>query len=194
METSTRTAMNAVDKALQTQITNIQERTGKSLDDLFAMLGKSGLEKHGELRDKLKGDLGMGHGDANTVVHLYRERTAPGPSAAGDPVDAIYDGAKADLRPIHEAIMDRVTTFGDFEVAPKKAYVSLRRKKQFAMVGPATKTQVEVGLNMKGVTSTERLVEQKPGGMCQYKVRLSSPAEVDEELLGWLRTAYDRAG
>ena len=39
-----------------------------------------------------------------------------------------------------------------------------------------------------------RLVEQKPGGMCQYKVRLTSPGEVDSEVLGWLRAAYDAAG
>lgn len=186
--------MNVVDKALQTQITNIQERTGKSLDELFAVLRASGLEKHGQLRDTLEADLGMGHGDANTVVHLFRQQAAPAPSSGADPLDGIYAGSKADLRPIHEAIVERVATFGTFEVAPKKAYVSLRRKKQFAMVGPATKTQVEVGLNMKDVAGTDRLVEQKPGGMCQYKVRLSDPAEVDEELLGWLRTAYDRAG
>jgi hypothetical protein len=59
------------------------------------------------------------------------------------------------------------------------------------MIGPATNSQVEVGLNMKGVKATSRLVEQKPGGMCQYKVRLGSPSEVDQELLGWIRRAYD---
>jgi hypothetical protein len=62
------------------------------------------------------------------------------------------------------------------------------------MIGPANKTQVEVGLNMKGVPGTDRLVEQASGGMCQYKVRLGDPAEVDGELLDWLRQAYESAG
>ena len=62
------------------------------------------------------------------------------------------------------------------------------------MIGPATKTRVEVGLNMKGVEGTERLSEQKPGGMCQYKVNVTQPKEVDSELIAWIRQAYDNAG
>jgi len=89
--------------------------------------------------------------------------------------------------------MAEIHTFGDFEIAPKKTYVSLRRKKQFAMIGPATNTRVEVGLNMKGVAPTERLVELPPGGMCNYKVKLTSVAEVDAALLGWIRQAFDGA-
>jgi hypothetical protein len=87
--------------------------------------------------------------------------------------------------------MQAIEAFGPFEVAPKKTYISLRRKKQFAMVGPATNTQVEVGLNMKDVKGTDRLKQLPPGGMCQYKVRLSSAAEVDKELVAWIRRAFD---
>ena len=87
--------------------------------------------------------------------------------------------------------MAAIEKFGPFEIAPKKGYVSLRGKKQFAMIGPATNTQVEIGLNMKGVKGTSRLIEQKPGGMCQYKVRVGDRKDVDKELLGWIRQAYD---
>jgi len=90
--------------------------------------------------------------------------------------------------------MTSIGKFGEFEVAPKKSYVSLRRKKQFAMIGPATATRVDVGLNMKGVPATDRLLAEKPGGMCQYKVKLTDPKEVDAELVGWIRQAYDSAG
>jgi hypothetical protein len=47
---------------------------------------------------------------------------------------------------------------------------------------------------MKGVAGTTRLQELPAGGMCQYRVYLSAPSELDAELLGWLRTAYDAAG
>jgi len=90
--------------------------------------------------------------------------------------------------------MAAIRSFGEFEIAPKKGYVSLRRKKQFATIGPATNTRVEVGLNMKDVPATPRLVAEKPGAMCQYKVRLTDASEVDDELVRWIRTAYDRAG
>jgi hypothetical protein len=180
-----------------TQLANIVARTGKSLAQLAAVVKGSGLTRHGEIRDMLKRDLGMGHGDANTLVHhvLQSDGAAQAAGKGEDAVlDAIYAGAKAALRPIHDRVMAAVAGFGDFEVAAKKGYVSLRRKKQFAMVGPATNSRVEVGLNMRDVPATARLEALKPGGMCQYKVRLTSPAEVDGELVAWMRRAYDAAG
>jgi hypothetical protein len=109
-------------------------------------------------------------------------------------LDAIYTGPKATLRPVHDALMAAIAEFGPFEIAPKKGYVSLRRKKQFAMIGPATNTRVEVGLNMKDVAGTSRLEALPPGGMCQYKVKVTQAREVDKELIGWVRRAYDSAG
>jgi len=84
--------------------------------------------------------------------------------------------------------------FGDWEAAPKKTYVSYRRKKQFAMIGPATNTRVEVGLNAKALPASDRLAQLPAGQMCNYKVRIGDPSEVDAELIGWMKTAYDAAG
>ena len=109
-------------------------------------------------------------------------------------LDTIYAGPKAALRPIHDALLAAMRAFGGFEEAPKKGYVSYRRKKQFAMIGPATKTQVEVGLNAKGLPAGERLQALPAGQKYNYKVRLGDAEEVNAELLGWLRAAYDSAG
>lgn len=186
-----------MDKAVATQLANIEKRTGRSLDELAAVIRKSGLSKHGEIRDMLKKDLGMGHGDANTLVHVVLKSDGASAAEGASPDDllaAIYTGPKASLRPAHERFMKAVSTLGPFEIAPKKGYLSLRRKKQFAMIGPATNTRIDVGLNMKDVPGTDRLQAQPPGGMCQYKVRLTSADEVDDELIGWVRRAYDGAG
>jgi Domain of unknown function (DUF5655)/Domain of unknown function (DUF4287) len=189
--------MSSVDKAIETQLKNIQTRTGKTVDVLYAIIRKSGLAKHGEIRDMLKRDLGMGHGDANTLVHTFLKAEsgdAGQPASSDDVLDQIYTGPKASLRPIHEKLMESINKFGEFEVSPKKTYISLRRKKQFAMIGPATNSRVEVGLNMKGVPATDRLNELPPGQMCQYKVKLTEVKDVDKELIGWIRQAYDNAG
>ena len=191
--------MNIVDQATQTQLANIQSRTGKSLDELFALIRASGLVKHGEIREMLKHDLGMGYGDANALAGAFLksagEGAAPVAEAAPEGVVAeMYSAAKGGLRPIHDKLMAAIAELGPFEIAPKKAYVSLRRKKQFATVGPATKTRVDVGLNMKGVPATGRLIELPPGGMCQYRVSLTEPNEVDEELMAWVGQAYEGAG
>jgi hypothetical protein len=183
-------------KALETQLANIQKRSGKSLKELSSIIASSGLAKHGEIRDMLKKKLGLGHGDANALVHVVLK--SDGQSAAAEQglspeevLDGLYAGPKTALRPIHDKLMLQIHKFGIFEIAPKKNYVSLRRKKQFAMIGPATNTRVEVGLNMKGVKGTERLLELPPGGMCNYKVKLTSPGEVDAELVGWIRRAFE---
>lgn len=189
--------MPDIDKAVATQLVNIEKRSGKTLAELGDILRATGLAKHGELRDYLKRELGMGHGDANTTVHIVLGSGAAAQVEGkhGDEVlDAIYTGPKALLRPIHDKLMAAFAAFGEFEIAPKKGYLSLRRKKQFAMLGPATNTRVELGLNMKGVTGTGRLLEQAPGGMCNYKVRLTDPAGVDADVIAWARQAYDSAG
>jgi hypothetical protein len=191
--------MSIVDKATETQLKNIQTKTGKTLDELSALVRNSGLTKHGEIREMLKRDLGLGHGDANTLVHYALqsdgERAAQAKEQTIDGVVAeIYTGPKAALRPIHDQVMAAIVQFGEFETAPKKGYLSLRRKKQFAMVGPATNTRVEVGLNAKGLPANPRLIEQPAGGMCNYKVKITAADEVDDELIGWIRQAYDSAG
>ena len=192
--------MNKIDQAVATQLANIEKRTGKSLEALADILRASGLAKHGEQVAMLKRELGMGHGDANLLAHHVRGLDAEaagqsGPASSAEIVDGLYSGKKAALRPIHDRLMAAIARFpGEFEIAPKKSYLSLRRKKQFAMIGPATATQVEVGLNLKGATATDRLVALPPKGMCDFKVRVAGPGEVDEELLGWIRAAYDGAG
>jgi Domain of unknown function (DUF5655)/Domain of unknown function (DUF4287) len=186
--------MSAIDRAYQTQLDNIQKRTGKTLDELFEIIRKSGLPKHGEIVAMLKRDLGMGHGDANTVAKFYFKPGGGKEVTAGDAIDGIYSGPKAALRPIHDELIKAIAEMGPCEIAPKKGYVSVRRKRQFAMIGPATRTRVEVGLNMKGVRSTARLAEMPPGGICQYKVNVTDVKEVDWELIGWIRLAYDSAG
>ena len=188
--------MSSLDKAVQTQLDNIQKKTGKSLDELAVIVKKSGLTKHGEVRDMLKATLGLGHGDANMLVHHVLK--SDGASAAeGKAVDAvldeIYTGAKAGFRPIHEKLMKEMSRFGEFEIAPKKGYVSLRRKKQFAMIGPKTNTRFEVGINAKDFKKSARLMEQPKGSMCNYIVSLTDVKEVDAELVAWLKSAYEGA-
>lgn len=183
-----------VDKALATQLANIEKRSGKTLAELAAILAGSGLSKHGELVALLKAELGLGHGDANTVVHVVKQAAAPAPAADADPLYTIYTGASAPLRALHERLMAGVAAFGPFEVAPKKGYVSLRRKKQFAMLGPGTKTLLEIGLNAKRDELGAGFAKLPPGGMCQFKRRIASVDEVDAALLAAIRVAYDEAG
>jgi hypothetical protein len=191
--------MSSVERAKSTQLANIQKKTGKSMQELTELIQGSGLSKHGEIRSMLMEILGLGYGDANMLVqHVLKTDVQLVVQEKGlttdEVLDEIYNGPKASLRPIHEKIMEAINQFGEFEIALKKGYVSLRRKRQFAMLGPATNTRIELGINIKNLETDERLVEQPAGSMCNYKVRLSEVSQVDEQVISWVRKAYEAAG
>lgn len=185
--------MADIEKALASQVRNVEARTGKSIADLTLIVKASGLTKHSEIIAELKSSLGLGHGDANMVARLAKEAGQP-PENSVDPLDALYVGPKASLRPIHDMLLSRLDEFGVFETAPKQKYVSYRRNRQFLMVGPATNTRVEVGLNIKDLPTSPRLERLAPGQMCNYRVKLTDAAQVDAELLAWVKAAYEAAG
>ena len=188
--------MSSPEQALATQLRNIEKKTGQDLDALRLAIAGSGKRKHGEVRTWLMETYGLGYGDANTLAHAASSKgtSAASDDASADPLADIYTGKKAHLRSIHDAVMAAIHPWGDFEVAPKKGYVALRRKKQFAMLGPKTADRAELGINLKDDVGSERIVPQKPGGMCQYAVALTAPGDVDAELLSVLRRAFDAAG
>lgn len=176
----------------QSMIDNLPEKTGKSLDQWRKALKGSGLARHGEIVKHLKTDHGVTHGYANLIAH---EVLSGGAAVSEDPVGAQYGGPKSGLRPIYEALIRVVEKFGpDVEIVPKKTYVSLRRSKQFALIRPSTRDRVDVGINLKGVPPGPRLEASGSfNAMVSHRVRLGKKGEVDAELEGWLKEAYDRA-
>ncbi len=180
--------------ALANQLRNIESKTGKPFAELCKLINSSGLAKVGEQRTMLMTTLGLGYGDANTLALMAKQADESPVASEADPLDAIYAGNKAPLRALHERLSAAIDKLGPHETAPKKSYVSLRRKKQFAMLGPATKDTIELGLNLKAIPVSARLKTMPPGGMCQASVRLSAASDIDVELLGWVRSAYDAAG
>ena len=179
-----------MDKALQTMINNMPEKTGKSLQQWQQILSKEYFEKHMQAVNFLKKAHGVTHGFANTIVTLSKD-------AQDTPDDLItnqYQG-KESLKPIYEKIIEAVKPFGkDVVISPKKTAVSLIRKKQFALIKPATKKRIDLGLKLTSIETTDRLENSGPfGTMCTHRVQIFSTHDVDEELLNWLQQAYKKA-
>lgn len=187
--------MSSVDQATQTMINNMPEKTGKSLDEWFALLQSKGLSAHGEIMKLLKDTHGVTHGFANTIAIMYRQKVSGGPSSGNELVEAQYAGGKAAMRPLYEEILKTVQAFGrDVEIAPKKANVSLRRSKQFGLIQPSTKDRIDLGLILKDVSPKGRLEAGATwNGMCTHRVRLAGKADFDKEVVAWLKKAYDQA-
>jgi hypothetical protein len=184
-----------VDTALQSQIRNIEATYGKPLAHWFAVIDASGLTKHNEVVAMLKADHGLAHGAAHRVSLLARQRHHADVAAPSDPADALYTGAKAGLRPLHDALLDQIRALGAFDIAPKKGYLSLRRRKQFAMVQPSTTSRIDLGLILPATPATGRLEPAaKFNPLFTHRVRITAATDLDDELRGWLATAYALAG
>lgn len=185
--------MGKVEDSIDKMIANLPEKTGKSIDQWIKIVAAQKLEKHGEVVAFLKAKHNVGHGYANLIAHSVKGGGAP--SHGDDPLGDQFKGPKAGLRPIYDAIVAEVKKFGsDVEISPKKANVSLRRSKQFALLQPSTATRFDVGLNLKGAPPAGRLEASGSfSSMVSHRVRLESAKDVDKELIGWLKQAYDQA-
>lgn len=182
------------EEMLASMIENLKEKTGKTLEQWQKLAAVTKLDKHGKLVDHLKAEYGIGHGYANLIAQKSLQ-PAGGPAEGDDLIEAQYSGPKAALRPIYDKLVSALQKFGgDVEVAPKKAYVSLRRSKQFAILQPSTATRLDVGINLKGAPAKGRLEASGSfNSMVSHRVRVESAADVNPELVGWLREAYDAA-
>lgn len=174
----------------------IVRNTGVSYKNIEKKVEESKLEKHSEIRTFLIDSLKLGYGDANTLTHYILK--SDGKSLAegkslDDVLNEIYSDKKAPLREIHDEIMKRLDALGSFETIPKKGYVSLKRKRQFAMIGPKTNTRIEVGINSKTLVENDRLIGQPKGSMCQFIVKIIDLNEVDDMLIAWIKEAYEQA-
>ena len=149
----------------------------------------------------LKSQYGMSHGSAHRVALKAREADTASlveavEASGQDPAAVLYSGKKAGLKPLHDALIAVITAFGDdIELAPKKGYVSLRRKKQFAMIQPTTATRIDIGLILKDVPTTERLESAASfNALFTHRVRVNTINDVDAQVVAWLKQAYDLAG
>lgn len=179
-----------MDKALQTMIDNMPEKTGKSLEEWFSVLSGQSFTKHSEAVKYLKTEHQVTHGFANTIVALSKKQD----SGEEDLVKAQYQG-KEQLIPIYESLLSFVESLGDdVTITPKKGSVSIIRKRQFILIKPATKTRIDLGFKLKDKPTTDRLENSGPfGTMCTHRVRLTEVSEVDSELKEWIKEAYEKS-
>ena len=176
-----------MDKALKTMIDNMPEKTGKSLNEWKLALKRKSFAKHSEAVKYLKEEHNVTHGFANTIVTLSKDEN----EKPDDLLENQYKG-KETLIPIYKKLITVVKTFGaDVTITPKKGSVSIIRKKQFALIKPATKTRIDLGLKLKDKPTNKRLENSGPfGTMCTHRVKISKVEEIDNELKEWLKEAY----
>ncbi len=182
-----------MDKNVASMIENLKEKTGNTLEEWKVIITKENLAKHGQIVKFLKEKHNVTHGYASEIGLKVLGSDADSSTNADDFIETQYKG-KEHLKSFYDKILAEIEQFdGDFEIAPKKTYVSLKRKKQFIILNPASKTRFEIGFNLKGVEPKGKLEAEKPNGICSHKINLAEISEIDKEVINWIKMAYDKA-
>lgn len=171
-----------------------KKNTGKSLEQWIEIVKKESFAKHGEIIKFLKEKYALTHGFANLIAHKSKGSDAGSAENTDELITKQYQG-KENFRPIYDKLIKEILSFGkDIEIAPKKSYVSLRRKKQFAILNPVTKTRFEIGISLKGQEPTSVLEAEKPNAMCSHKISITGFNDITAEVIKWIKMAYEKAG
>jgi len=172
-------------------LASMEKTTGKGMAEWQVIIDATGLKKHGEIVKYLKETHGVTHGYANMITHDTQKSHAIALVAADVDLEAEWFVGKEAMRPLYDRAIGIIMALGgDITQSPKKGYMSLRRTRQFACVGPFTKAKMDLQIHLKGQADTERLKSVK-AGMTSHVVKISSIDEIDDEVIAWLRAAYD---
>ena len=174
---------------------NLQERTGKTLEQWVTYMKKSGPPTERERRAWLK-DQGLTTNYAHWIA-----ATAAGTEIGADNydpdalVEAMFSGAKAGLLPIYDKLLKLGLSLGkDVTASPGKTMVALYRKRVFARITPSTRTRIDLQLALEESTKpTARLIDiqDKSKNRINRQIGVTSVAEIDDEVKRLLKHAYD---
>jgi hypothetical protein len=186
----------------QKWIAELTSKTGRSLERWIALVRKNGPQDEAARREWLKAEHGLGTNAAWWIA----ERSCGKGEEAGDPdaylraaeryVEAMYSGAKAALRPIHDRLIELGRELGsDVRVCPCETIVPLYRNHVFAQIKPSTRTRIDFGLSLGAERVPERLIDT--GGLAKkdritHRIAIGSVDEIDAEVERWARAAYER--
>ena len=117
------------------------------------------------------------------------------PTSPDHSVAAHFEGRAPIVRAIYDRLLAAARSFGPFTEAPKKTSIHLDRETAFA--GVATRKDALI-LTVKSATdiASPRVSKRERTSTSRWHVefRLDAPAQVDRELSGFLRAAYELSG
>ena len=189
-------------KMVQKWIAELNEKTGRSLDEWESYIKKKGPKDEKACREWLKTEHGLGTNSASWLSN----RAAGKATEDGDPdaylkaaegyVEKMFSGAKADLRPIYDALLKLGLSVGkDAKASPCQTIVPLYRNYVFAQIKPTTRTRIDFGFALGDTKAKGRLIDT--GGFAKkdritHRIEITSLKDIDDEVKRWLKVAYDR--
>lgn len=188
---------------VQKWIAELKGKTGRSLEEWFALVKKEGPKDEKARREWLKSKHKLGTNSAWWIAERAdskgNEEDTPEAylKTAIKYVEEQYAGPKEKLRPIYEELLRLGKSLGnDVKACPCKTIVPLYREHVFGQIKPTTNSRIDLGLALthyKGKLP-KRLIDT--GGLAKKdritrRIELTSSGQIDGEVKKWLKTAYD---
>jgi predicted transport protein len=176
---------------------SMARRTGRTLEQWVDLVGTSGVDPldQNAVRRWLEEAHGLPQNSRWAVADAAARRAGWTRPTVEQYVEEQYRGARAALRPVFDAVRDAVLELGDdVTVEGRSTYVPFVRRRQFAAVAAATARRVDVGLRLPDPPPSSRLQPATAPGSATHKVSLTAVTDVDDELRGLLRAAYEQNG
>ncbi len=181
--------------SFQAYIDNIKAQTGMTPEDFLAVAERKGYLRQGvktsEIVTWLKNDYGLGRGHAMAIVLTFENATKPKVSS-DERIAKHFAGDKARWQKPYDGLLNKLNSFGpDITVSPTTSYISLLRGNQKFAILQITKDRLDIGIKAKGMKTNARF--ERAGdwnSMVTHRVRITDPQQIDAEVLGWLKQAY----
>jgi hypothetical protein len=174
---------------------SLSARTGRSLGEWLELVQASGIDPldQNSVRRWLKAEHGVPQNSQWAIADAAARAAGWVRPTVEEYVEGQYQGAKAPLRPIYDALAGTITSLGDdVTIEGRGGYTPFVRGRQFAAVAAATKDRVDLGLRFTDAPASARLEPAKAPGQATHKIALRSVADVDDEVLHLLHVAYDQ--
>ena len=106
-------------------------------------------------------------------------------------VDGLFANKEPHVRRVYEKVLSSLAKVGPVKAETKKTSIHLVRETSFAGVHPK-KTWLDLTIRSDKPIKSKRVrsQEQVSKNRWHQDVRLTSPADVDAEVVGWLKNAY----
>jgi len=166
------------------------DRTGADVAAWNHRIAEAGLDDEPALRAWLAGQGVTGYAQALLVWERFGY-----PDFLTADADELIEGQYADrpqLRPILDAVLAVLPTFGPVTVQARKTIVSLvTPRRTFAVVQATTRNRVDLGLRLDDTAPAGRLLAARDLGAATVRIALTGPDDVDDEVRDLLRRAYE---
>ena len=175
---------------------SMKERTGKTLEEWVAAVQATKIDPLNQkaVRNWLKDQGVLQNSQWAIADAAARAAGWERPSVEGY-IDSQYQGEKADLRPIFDALREIVEGLGDDVTAEGRGgYTPFVRKRQFIAVQASTKTRIDLGLRFKQAPDSALLSTASLPGQSTHKLGLSSVDDITGEVIDMIRLAYEQNG